>query len=98
MKTHELKINPIYFSELEQGHKTFELRKNDRNFEVGDQLVLSEYEGIKNPHYTGYEVYAKIVGIFGTDKLDKAIMRHMGVELNDYVILSIEVVDELEEE
>lgn len=39
-KTHELKILPKYFSEVYSGNKTFEVRKNDRNFKVGDMLIL----------------------------------------------------------
>jgi hypothetical protein len=31
---------PEPFAALWSGHKTFEIRKNDRNFEVGDTLVL----------------------------------------------------------
>lgn len=41
---HELKCWPIYFWPLEKGIKTFEYRKNDRDFQVGDQLVIKEYE------------------------------------------------------
>lgn len=36
MKEIELKIKYIYFKEIINNNKTFELRKNDRNFEVGD--------------------------------------------------------------
>lgn len=42
-KTHILKcVNP-YFQELENGNKTFELRKADRNYQLGDVLILKEY-------------------------------------------------------
>jgi len=43
--THELKILPQYFRELYRGNKTFELRKDDRDYQVGDYLVLREYDG-----------------------------------------------------
>lgn len=43
MKTHELKILPEYFKAQEDGIKNFEIRKNDRNYKVGDNLVLWEY-------------------------------------------------------
>lgn len=51
---HELKILPEYFDAICLGHKTFEIRKNDRNFHVGDWLLLKEW----NPEtgYTGYEI------------------------------------------
>lgn len=44
MKTHELKILPQYFEKVLDGSKTFEIRKDDRGFEVGDILVLKEFQ------------------------------------------------------
>ncbi len=41
---HELKILPKYFDAVEQGIKTFEVRKNDRGFAVGDLLRLREFD------------------------------------------------------
>lgn len=40
MTVHYLKIKPEYYKDVECGLKTFELRKNDRNFQVGDVLML----------------------------------------------------------
>ena len=37
------KIQP-YFADVENGTKTFEVRKNDRNFKNGDILFLQEYD------------------------------------------------------
>ena len=42
-KTHELKIYPKYFEAILDGKKTFEIRKNDRYFHVGDRIVLKEW-------------------------------------------------------
>jgi Domain of unknown function (DUF3850) len=44
MKTHELKCWPRFFVPLYRGEKTFEFRKDDRGFEVGDVLDLREWE------------------------------------------------------
>ena len=50
---HELKtINP-YFQKLAEGKKTFELRKNDRDYKVGDVLFLKEYDTIKKEYKSG---------------------------------------------
>ena len=49
---HELKILPNYFEEVICGAKTFEVRKNDRDFKVGDMLALNEYDADKK-EYTG---------------------------------------------
>jgi len=56
---HELKTLEKYFNAMASGEKTFELRKNDRGFLVGHQLLLREY----NPHsksYTGRTLRLKI--------------------------------------
>lgn len=44
MKVHSLKIWPEFFQSLKTGKKTWEVRKNDRNFEVGDHLLLREWD------------------------------------------------------
>ena len=38
MKLHELKIKHEYLIEVDMGRKTFELRKNDRDYQVGDLI------------------------------------------------------------
>jgi len=40
--THELKTDPEVFWPVSQGLKTFEIRKNDRDFKAGDILILKE--------------------------------------------------------
>jgi hypothetical protein len=49
-KHHNLKIHPDFFNAVESGAKTFELRKNDRDFAVHDTLELREW----NPRSDGY--------------------------------------------
>lgn len=45
---HYLKIKPEYYKDVECGLKTFELRKNDRNFQVGDILMLIKLDSEGN--------------------------------------------------
>ena len=50
---HELKILPQYFDEVRSHDKQFELRKDDRDYKVGDFILLKEW---KDGSYTGREV------------------------------------------
>jgi hypothetical protein len=52
--THELKSWPEYFQATLTGRKTFELRKHDRDFKVGDKIILREYDPDAE-RYTGRE-------------------------------------------
>ena len=56
---HCLKIWPEFFKAVVAGDKTFEIRKNDRRFRVGDVLVLEEFDP-KKCDYTGEKSRAKI--------------------------------------
>lgn len=38
--THQLKTDPEVFDAVASGAKTFEFRRNDRDFQVGDDLIL----------------------------------------------------------
>lgn len=58
-KSHDLKTWPRFFSAIESGHKPFEIRKNDRNFEPGDTLVLREWDP-ETEHYTGKVLVRRI--------------------------------------
>lgn len=40
MNTHTLKVFIKYADAIMSGTKTFEIRKNDRNFKVGDKIVF----------------------------------------------------------
>lgn len=43
-KVHDIKIGKEFFEDVKNNVKTFELRKNDRNYKVGEILELHEYE------------------------------------------------------
>lgn len=71
MRIHELKTHPSPFQAIKRGEKNFELRFNDRHFEVGDQLLLKEYtpanywdpEDPKEPEYTGEILHREVTYI-----------------------------------
>ena len=54
-QTHELKIWPSCFAAVTAGNKPFDVRENDRNFQVGDMLVLREFEP-ETEQYTGHSI------------------------------------------
>jgi len=60
-----------FFSEVKNGTKTFELRRNDRDFQVGDEVYLKEYDLATNS-FSGQEVKAIITYVLkdwaGLDK------------------------------
>lgn len=43
MRIHTLKTWPEYFEAIKKGDKTFEIRKHDRDFQIGDIISLLEY-------------------------------------------------------
>jgi hypothetical protein len=63
-KVHYLKTWTPFFKDAESGIKQFEVRKNDRDYEVGDTLILEDFDPITEK-YTGAWVPEKI-----TYKLD----------------------------
>jgi hypothetical protein len=70
MKRHELKTDPDAFNAVLLGTKTHEIRKNDRGFAVGDELLLHETELAEadrptdHAHtYTGRELLRRVTHI-----------------------------------
>lgn len=71
-KTHELKTWPEYFNLVFYGHKTFEIRKNDRGFKSGDKLLLREWDP-QTEKYTGADITVEVTyiiygGVFGIEE------------------------------
>lgn len=59
MKKHELKTWPDYYYRIFTGQKKFEVRKNDRDFQIGDTLHLKEFDPEKQ-EYTGRELLVTV--------------------------------------
>lgn len=49
---HAVKQLPWHFDDVQKGKKTFEVRKNDRPYAVGDLIALNEYDA-EEQRYTG---------------------------------------------
>jgi len=44
--THELKTHPPYWDAIYAGTKNFEVRRDDRGFQTGDELLLIRHDGL----------------------------------------------------
>ena len=87
MTTHELKSWPEFFEPVLSGKKTFELRKDDRRYAVGDVLWLREWEP-NTAKYSGRDVRKRVTYVLqgiGTG----GIPPYHGL-LRGYSILSLE--------
>lgn len=60
MKKHHLKTIQPYYDDILKRQKRFEIRKNDRDFKLGDWLILKEYDPKKNK-FTGNELEREIM-------------------------------------
>lgn len=58
-RIHNLKTWPEYFQKVVTGEKTFEIRKDDCHFQVGDILLLQEWDP-KTEKYTGQQFRVKV--------------------------------------
>jgi hypothetical protein len=54
---HYIKILPEYYNAIDQGKKSFEVRFNDRNYQVNDILHLQEWT---DGEYTGREMEVEV--------------------------------------
>lgn len=57
MRMIEKKVLPEYYAAVRRGDKTFEIRKDEDNVQVGDILDLREWDGEK---YTGHHVLREV--------------------------------------
>lgn len=84
---HQLKIRKEYLVDILEGVKTFEVRKDDRGFGVGDVLVLNEWVPAEDVvgfgDYTGRRIRVKVNYVF--------YMRELGIE-SDYCVMGIVVL------
>ena len=57
-KIHQIRLAAMYYDDVASGKKSFELRKNDRGYKVGDTLEMQEF---KDGRFMGRIIRAKIV-------------------------------------
>ena len=77
---HQLKIDSKYWYRINEGLKTFEVRLNDRDYQVGDEIEFNVF--VSEPNGSGDWI---------DDVPKKIIYIHSGLGLKEgYVILGIE--------
>jgi len=76
---HLLKIEPVFLDQIISGEKTFELRKNDRNYQKGDIIKFTD---LTKNNFLGESYYFNVLSVFSCEE-------YYGLR-NGYVILSIE--------
>ena len=79
---HYLKINSIYFQSIVNNQKKFEIRKNDRNFQIGDYIYLNEWN-FENNSYTGRSVKGKIIYMTDYEQKDNYVV--FGFDFIEYI-------------
>lgn len=65
---HELKTWPRFFEELLRGNKTFELRRNDRDFQTGDDVIFKEWDE-KLEDFTGRKLHRTITYVLRSEDI-----------------------------
>lgn len=88
MTTHALKSWPKFFAPIAAGMRTHELRRNDRNFQVGDLLELREFEPTAN-EYTGRTCRVAITSLTSADEPCAVSAEALH---RDFCILSVRLV------
>lgn len=81
MTVHDLKISERWFDAVANGIKRCEIRRADRDFKVGDTLLLKEIRY----DYTVRTIEAKILHIVTYEEFPEGIRE-------GYCLLSIEVI------
>jgi len=72
---HKLKTVQPYYTDVVLGHKTFEIRRNDRKFRLNDILLLEEYSPATG--YSGKSEQFEVIYITRYNQRD------------DYVVMGI---------
>ncbi|OMC79582.1 hypothetical protein BK125_04695 [Paenibacillus odorifer] len=80
---HHVKIFPHYYEDVRSGIKKFEIRKDDRDYRVGDELYLNEFDPELNDT-TGRYLSTRIIYLVGDPQYCK----------KGYVVLGIDEVQE----
>lgn len=86
---HYVKSWSMFFTDILTGERTSDIRLNDRRYQVGDYMLLEEYDPVKQ-EYTGRTQKVQIT-YMQTNKSNPCAISREALH-NDYVVLSIKLV------
>lgn len=89
MRTHELKIQKQFLDAVLSGEKPFEVRKNDRGFQKGDQVLFKELTTETDSLWPKFGRYATADITY--------VLSGWGIEIG-YVVFGIANVEEVSQE
>lgn len=87
MRVHTLKITNDNWDNIELGRKKFEIRYNDRNYQLGDKIRFMTEDGLWKRKHTDPETFYNII----------FVQSGYGLE-NNFVVLGIEQTIDLSKE
>lgn len=90
MRAHKLKTWPQYFRAVKDERKPFEVRKADRDYQVGDYLCLVEFDPTHDM-LTGAYLYRRITYMLSSSDAPRGL-------IDGFVVLGLETVDRTDEE
>lgn len=88
IKVHTVKIAPKHLDAVVAGQKKAELRRNDRNYKVGDVLSLKEW---KHGKYTGREWSAVITHVLPVNEVVSGFEGWVVLSINSMSLFDVAV-------
>jgi hypothetical protein len=88
-RRHVVRSWTMFFRDIITGLRTSDIRLADREYRVGDEMLLQEYDPVEEM-YTGREQLVRITYIQGS-KSNPCAISHLALD-DKYVVLSIKLV------
>lgn len=82
---HDLKCEPMSFERLLDGTKTFEIRRDDRGYQLGDVLRLREW----NPGMVVHQLHDGYTGRVEMREVGFVFRQGYGVDLGEFVVMAL---------
>ena len=81
-RMHDLKIWPAHFKELSEGNRTYDVRKDDRGYRVGDLVRLREWDPSRKT-YSGKGMVLRVTWVNRLASIDSKFTGYVGLQLSE---------------